>query len=273
MNAQGHKIHIYCLSAAVLTLIAATLRTLCFGLAFDAGIGYFAAGAALPLFLRVLETVTVLCFFTLLFFIPKGTLPVAAKTPVTLPRRLISGAVALLFALNFVVFCRYNTGRGLPVVIFVLGVLTLLGAVAFFALPLFGVTRTDLTVTFGVLTVVALVCLTAFTYFDSYTPMNAPHKTGLHLAAVAVLFYILYMLRDAAGVSMPRAKALSALVSFFATFTVGVSDLLAYPMGAFTDPAYLCQDLLLIGLAVFIGANTAAEVAALAPSAGKENRQ
>ena len=269
MNAQGHKIHIYYLSAAALTLIAAAVRALCFGRAFDADIGYFAAGAALPVLLRVFEAVTVVCFLSLFFFIPKGTLPLPKKQPLSLPRRVVSALVALLFALNFVAFCRVNTGRGLPFIIFLLGILTLLGAVAFFLLPLFGCERRDLVVTFGVCAVFSLVALTALTYFDGYTPMNAPHKTGLHLTYVAVLFYFLYELREVTGIPMPRAKAAAALTAFFAAFTVGVSDLLAYPMGVFTDPTYLCQDLLLIGLAVWIGTNAAAEVTALSPD-GKE---
>ena len=271
MNAHGHKIHIYYLSAAVLTLVATVVRTLCLGRAFDAGIGYFKSDAALPVLLHVFEAVTLLCFFTLFFFIPRDTLPLPKKQPVSLSRRIVSATVALLFALNFAAFCRVNTGRGLPVIIFVIGILSLLGAAAYFLLPLFGTARRDLTVTFGVCVIAAAVCLSALTYFDSYTPMNAPHKTGLHLTYVAVLFYILYVLREETGIPMPRAKAVSAMAAFFAAFTVGVSDLLAYPMGAFTDPAYLAQDLLLIGLAVWIGVGTAAEVTALSPD-GKESQ-
>ena len=273
MNAHGHKIHIYYLSAAVLTVVATVVRTLCLGRAFDAGIGYFKSDAALPVLLHVFEAVTLLCFFSLFFFIPRDTLPLPKKQPVSLSRRLVSAAVALLFALNFVAFCRVNTGRGLPVVLFVIGVLSLLGAVAFFLLPLFGVARRDLVVTFGVCAIAAVVCLAALTYFDGYTPMNAPHKTGLHLSFVPVLFYLLYTLRDATDIPMPRAKAVAAMAAFFAAFTVGVSDLLGYPMGAFTDPTYLAQDLLLIGLAVWIGVSTAAEATALTAPAEKEAKK
>ena len=158
----------------------------------------------------------------------------------------------------------------MPVALFVGGILFIPAAAAYFALPALGVTRRDLTVTLGVLAVLGVVSLVAFTYFDTFTPANAPHKTGLHLAFTAILFYLLYALRDAAGAPMPRARAVARLTAFFAAFTVGVSDLLAYPMGAFKDPTYLAQDLLLLALAVWIGAGTAAEAFALTAPDGKE---
>ena len=274
MNAHGHKIHIYYLSAAFLAVVATVLRTLCLGLGFDRDIGYYARGAAMPVFLHVLEAVTVVCFFTLFFFVPREAMPAEKPTAPSRTRRIVPALVALLFALNFVAFCRVNTGHGLPTALFVCGVLFIPAAVAFFLLPILGLARRrDLTVTLGILSVFGVVCLVAVTYFDAYTPMNAPHKTGLHLSFVPVLFYLLYTLRDAAGAPMPRAKAVASMTAFFAAFTVGVSDLLAYPMGAFKDPAYLAQDLLLIGIAVWIGVSTAAEALALAASDEKEKEK
>lgn len=265
MNAHGHKIHIYCLSAAALTLIATALRALCFGLAFDGDIGYFAVGATLPVFLHVLEVVSLVAFFSLFFFVPKSAMPAPKKEALSPARRLLAAPVALLFLLCFIQFCRVNTGRGLPLWLFVLGVLFIPAAAVFFCLPVFGVRRQGLVVALGAMAVFGVVCLIAFSYFDGYTPMNAPHKTGQHLAAVAVLFYLLYVLRDVAGAPMPRARILSSITAFFAAFVVGVSDLLAYPMGAFSDPAYLPVDLLLIGLAVWIGADVAAHALSLLP--------
>ena len=264
MNTQGHKLHIYYLSAALLTVLCTALRVLALTLSFDRDIGYFTPHSALPIFLRVFEIVALLWFFTLPFLMSKGALP-AEKPAATLPHRAAAALVTLVLVLNVADWCRVNTGRGLYRAVLILGIPLLLLAAAWFLLTAIGVARRDLFVTFGCFAVLAVAFLIAFTYFDNYTPMNAPHKTGLHLALVAFLFYILYRLRDAAGIAMPRARALASMAAFFLCFTVGVSDLIAYPIGVFTDASYLLQDLLLIGFATLIGTAAAAEARSLTP--------
>jgi len=249
----------YCLVTAALALIATVLRALSVALFTDKASGYFLADAALPIITHVVMALAAIALALYPLLLLKGR--VAVKRA-----RLTSGGVigsllcALLFFLNFISACI--SGSTLPGPLLAVTLLALLCATLYFllAVPRFQVSVKTRTV-LGALAVAALACLVALTYFDVATPMNAPHKTELHLALLAAMLYLLYELRDSAEFPMPRMMAACSALAFFLAVTVGFSDLLAYTVGIYESPLYLAEDLLLPALAVYIGARSIADAA------------
>ncbi len=247
---------VFYLGAAILTLIATILRTLSLALCLDPAGSYFDVGAALPACYRILSVLSALAFilFPLLVLKDRVSERRAGMTRVSLCASLLC---AILFFLNFMMAC---TGRSalLPSALWFFGLLFLLGGAVYFILQALMPRVRDITTgtvtVFGCLCILSVACLISFTYFDIATPMNAPHKTDLHLALLSLLLYLLYELRDVAGIPRPRALTACTALAFFFTVTVGASDLVAYCLSIYADPSYLIQDLLLIGFAFYIGA-------------------
>lgn len=253
----------YCLTTAALSLIATVLRTLSVALFTDKASGYFKAGAALPVLTHVVMALAAVCLMLYPFLLLRER--VALKRAKHTSASVIGALLcALLFFLNFVSACL--SGSTLPGPLLALTLVALLCATLYFLLlaPRFKVNAKTLTV-LGSFAVAALACLVALTYFDVATPMNAPHKTELHLALLAAMLYLLYELRDVAGIPMPRMLTACSALAFFLTVTVGFSNLFAYTLGIYESPLYLAEDLLLPALAVYIGARSAAD-AACAPT-------
>lgn len=256
MSERFRTTRVFFLGAAILTLIATILRTLSLALCLDPASGYFEAGAALPTCYRILSVLSALAFilFPLLALKDRVSQRRAEMTRVSLCASLLC---AILFFLNFIMAC---TGRSalLPVPLWLFGLLFLLGGAVYFILQGLKSRVRDITTgtvtVFGCLCILGVACLISFTYFDIATPMNAPHKTELHLALLSLMLYLLYELRDVAGIPRPRALTASTALAFFFSVAVGASDLVAYCLGIYADPSYLIQDLLLVGFAFYIGA-------------------
>ena len=258
MSERFRTTRAFYLGAACLTLIATVLRTLSLTLCLDRTSGYFRAGAALPVCYQIFTALSLLALLLFPLLALKDRVPQGQRE-----HTKFSGASALLlvllFFLNFIGACTQKSDL-LPTAIWVLGLLFLLGGTVYFILQAFRarlhVTANTLTV-FGCLTIFGVACLIAFTYFDIATPMNAPHKTDLHLALLAVLLYLLYELREIAGIPRPRALATFTALTFFLTLTVGTSDLVAHLFGVYSNTTYLFQDVLLIGFALYTAARGA----------------
>ncbi|MBE6603683.1 MAG: hypothetical protein E7636_05050 [Ruminococcaceae bacterium] len=249
----------YYIGAALLALIAAVLRTLSLTLTFDRASGYFTA-SALPLLFRAFWGCSLIALVLFPILALKGRIP--SKRAALSPFSTCGACLcALLLFLNFVCSCTMQP-TGLPIMLWIIGLLAILFGIVYFILqtPFLKAGATTHAV-FGSLTILAFACLIAFTYFDIGTPMNAPHKTDLHMALLAVMLYLLYELRAKADISRPLALTACGAVAFFLTATVGLSDVVAYLAGAFTDPVYFAQDLLLLALAIYIGARSMADAA------------
>lgn len=247
----------YYIGAALLTLITAILRTLSLTLTFDRASGYFAAGA-LPALLRVVEGCSL--FALVLFPVLALRGHISSKRATRSPFITCgAGLCALLFFLNFICGCTLQSTM-LPTLLWAIGLLAILLGVVYFILqtPLIKAGAGTHAV-LGSLTIVAFACLIAFTYFDISTPMNAPHKIDLHMALLATMLYFLYELRAKADISRPLALTVCGAIAFFLTAAIGLSDTVAYLAGALTDPVYFAQDLLLLALAIYIGARSMAD--------------
>lgn len=249
----------YYIGAAILAALTALLRALSLTLTFDPANGYYTPGA-LPIITRVFTVLSLIALLLFPIFALKDRIKEKHAAPTT-HTAIGAWLCALLLLLNFICGCTLQSAA-LPVPILAVGLLALLVAIAYFVLQtrLFKASAT-VHVVLGCFTIVALACLIAFTYFDISTPMNVPHKVELHLALLAAMLYFLYELRAKAEISRPLALCVCGGIAFFLAVSVGLSDTTAYLAGSYTDPVYLAQDLLLLSLAVYIGARGMADAA------------
>ncbi len=247
----------YLLGSALLALLTAMLRALSLALSFDAASGYF-TGGALPAVYRIVAALSLVVLVAFPFAMLRGKVT-AQRAPLTHSGICSACLCAVLLFLNFICGCTLKS-ETLPALLWLAGLLSLLSAVVYFILqtPLVKASVNTHAV-LGSLTIVALACLVAFTYFDVATPMNAPHKIDQHLALLAVILYLLYELRAKAEIGRPLALTTAGGVAFFLAVSVGLSDTVAYLTGTFTSPLYLAEDLLLLALAVYIGARAMAD--------------
>lgn len=246
----------YLWGATALALLTALLRGLSLALAFDPHGGYFTHDA-LPLLYRItaLLSLVALALFPLLFLKDKVACP---RAPLSHAGVCGAALSAMLLFLNFIGGCALQSAT-LPALLWLVGLLALLLSIVYFILqtPLLKA-GVNTHATLGSVTILALACLIAFTYFDVATPMNAPHKMDLHAALLGVILYLLHELRAKAGIGRPLLQCTFGGIALFLCASVGLSDTVAYLTGTFTAPLYLAEDLLLLPLAVYIGARLAA---------------
>ena len=260
----------YYIGAAILAALSAIMRALSLTLAFHPASGYYTPGA-LPTVSRVFTVLSLLALLLFPIFALKNRVAERRAAP-TSHTAIGAWLCALLLLLNFICGCMLQSAA-LPVLLWVVGLLALLVAIAYFVLQtsVFKASAGTHAV-LGCFTIVALACLIAFTYFDISTPMNVPHKVELHIALLAAMLYFLYELRAKADISRPLALCTCGAIAFFLTASVGLSDAVAYLAGSYTDPVYLAQDLLLLTLAVYIGARGMAD-AALSHNTDRKDQQ
>ncbi|MBR7112550.1 MAG: hypothetical protein IKC75_06495 [Clostridia bacterium] len=255
----------YLMGAAILGLLTALLRGLSLALAFDGS--YFTSGA-LPTLYRIvaLLSLAALALFPLLAL--KGRIS-PTRTEIT---RAGQGGAALAAIFSFACFVSACTisNTSLPAILWLVGLFSLLFATVYFMLQAAAVkASSSIYALLGCAAIFALACLVAFTYFDVATPMNAPHKLDLHAALLGTILYLLYELRAQAGIAKPLAMVSFNGIALFLTLSVSVSDLVGTMVGASRGSLYLVQDLLLLALAVYIGARGFAD-AALQNTIGKD---
>lgn len=257
MKRSSRFLCLWYVAVGTLTLICALLRTVALFTAFDTHPGYFRIAPVTIFFYVVMAAALLLCI-SLPLFIKKDTLPSAAPAP-TLPGLCSAGICALLFLVNFMEACLAQATLKLSTGLWLVGLLSLLVAAAYFVLRFLAEKPpVQITLLCGYGAILSFALLLCFTYFDQFTPMNAPHKMGLHLSLLAAMVYLLYDLRTLAGEAMPRAAAISSGVAFVFTATVGISNLIGFLADVYHSVPYLVQDLLLIGLAIYIGTHSAA---------------
>ena len=259
----------YLLGAALLAFFTALLRTLALTLSFDRASGYFTSGA-LPLLYRIIAILSLVAIVTIPPIFLRGKI---SPTRASLSRIGTCGALltSLLLFMNFIVGCTIRSTILSPL-LWLMGLLSLLLSTVYFLLQTPRLAAgTSTHAILGSFAILALACLIAFTYFDITTPMNAPRKMDLHMALLAVILYLLYELRAKTDISHPTALSVFGGLAFFLTVSVGLSDIIAYLIGVFGNPLYLVQDLLLLTLAVYIGARSFADATLSQNTTGKDH--
>lgn len=253
---QAHRRFCYfALGTLAVALALSVLRTLSLCLCFDTDIGYFRTGDALPRVLYIAEALAALAAFCPLLLIKQDTLPreLLAPSLASLSGAGICGLFAIV--LGGVLFSRVNILSPVPVVFAAL--LLFVGSAYFFLHFLDSKKRGTAPVWCGYALILAALLLLCATYFDRYTPMNAPQKVSAHLALLSVMLYMLYELRFQVGREQPRAFAVVAALSFLACGVTGVSGVIGFFVGAGGDLLYLFIDLFALFFAFYVGARAA----------------
>lgn len=248
------RYRLYLCAMGGMTLLTLILRTLALFLSMDPEVGYFADGA-LSVLLTVIEVASLAACLALPLLVKAGELP-RGRAPLSLSGLIGTGVSALLFAATAIYLLVRIDYIPAPVVLCLLAALCLLAGATYFVFEFLGKGKPALG--FGVILAVAL--LLSITYFDRYTPMNAPHKTALHLCLLSIMLFMLYEVRAAIGRDLPRALSVTSAIAFLFCATVGVSDLIAFIAGIYTDPLYLMGDLLVLGFAIYVAARAVADL-------------
>ena len=256
MEESRYPLYSSYLSAAALAVVACVLRTLALFLSFDSDPGYFRSGALLPILYYALAAVSILWFFSFPLRVRKGT-PVpefpAPEAPLLCGRAVCAAA----FAATAVLLILTAKSQAAPTIVPFLSGLFLLAGCAYFLLPLFGKTDGAAPLLCGYAVIFGAVLLLCTTYFDRFTPMNAPHKVGGHLALLSLMLAALMELRAKIGRRAPRIGAVLHMTAFFLCFTVGLSGLIAFAGGVYDDLTYLLADLLLFAFSLYLAAKNA----------------
>lgn len=243
--------HLYLAVIGALTLCGSILRALALCLQLDPVTGYFAEPAFLPAATLAIQILTVLLCLAPLFLFAKEELP-TKRAPLSMAE-LIGCAVAVLCCVATAVYLFPRIyALPAPSVLVVAAILFLFIAAAFFATCFLG--KPAPLCGYGVILAAAL--LLSITYFDRYTPMNAPHKVSVHLCLLSVMAYMLYDIRISIQRALPRALLAVSGICFSLCATIGVSNLIAFAAGVYDSPLYLLCDLFLIALALYVAART-----------------
>ena len=251
------RYRLYLIGVGALTAIALLLRTLALFLCFDIEIGYFSTDSFLIYFLYIIEALSAIACFSLLFLIQKGELP-KKRAPLSKSSSIATALCALAFAAAAVFLLTQIKVLPCPTIFTTLAAICAgIGAV-YFALQYFGKQSSSVSLGYGVILAAAL--LLSVTYFDRYTQMNAPHKVGLHLCLLSIMVFMLYELRTLIGRALPRALCVTSALCFFFCTVVGVSGVIAFIAGVYTDPLYFIIDLLAVGFALYIGCRAVADL-------------
>lgn len=257
---------LYLIGVGALTLVALLLRTLALFLSFDVDIGYFSDGF-LVYALYAVEALAVIGSLSLLFFIRKGELS-TERAPLSKVGLIGTGLCALAFAAIAVFLLTQVNTLPCPAIFTALAAICSGLGAAYFTTLFLGKTNAAPLLGYGVILAAAL--LLSVTYFDRYTQMNAPHKVGLHLCLLSIMSFMLYELRTLIGRSLPRALSITSALCFFFCAAVGVSDIIAFIAGVYTDFLYFIIDLLATGFALYIGSRAAGDLMQAAPDVATE---
>jgi hypothetical protein len=234
---------------ALFTILACALRTVALFVSFDADIGYFHTTAPLVILTDVCTLLSIVLGATIPFLINIEIVP-EETSPLSSPR-FIGTAVNTLFpcaAALFLIFCVKDVPA--PALLVLITALCLLATAAYFLLRLFyAKPKTAASIGFSVILAAATVLAT--TYFDRYTPMNAPHKLSLHLCMLSIMFAMLYELRALLARPMPRACTAATVIAASLCTVYALSNVIAFVGNVYNDVTYFFFDLLTLGFAIY----------------------
>jgi len=247
------RFHMLFLVLCVLTVGATALRALSLFLFFDADIGYFHQGDDTVLKLYIMEGICLALCFATPFLLKTEKVPQKEDklSPVGMIGTVLC-ALAFVAAALFLLF-RYDLVPA-PTALVLLAVAFSLLAAVYFALRLTPPSETA--VWFGYCAILAAATLLAITYFDRYTPMNAPHKISLHVCMLCTMLALLLEQRALLDRALPRVRVGVTYFAFFLCTAVGVSNVSAFLGGILDSHLYFFVDLTVLALAVYFGAQS-----------------
>ena len=235
--------------SAFFALLACILRTVAFFIRFDVAVGYFRSDSFLVILANLCMLFGIAASLATSFLINKGAHP-AETRKLPLPRFVCAAVCAILLCIlsSFLLIRTDNIPA--PQLLVLISTLILPCSAFYFLLRLLN-DKSNAAVALGFFTILSAAAILAITYFDRYTPMNAPHKLSLHVCMLSVMFGMLYELRALLSRPMPRAcVCVTMLAAFFCT-VYSVSNLIAFFGGVYDDVTYLFFDLVTLSFAAY----------------------
>lgn len=225
---------LFFLSAALLSLLGAAIRTAAYLTAFDTQVGYLDAGIWTSLS-RCLYFITPVILIAIAAAIPKDTLSTAPcytyRTAAAIPMALI----LIAFTVAVFVVCPPASGSTLTFA-------ALLGipAALYYGFSSVKSTRSsDLVSILGFLPIIWCIAAVADLYFDVFVTMNSPIKTSLQVGFLGFMGANLSELRFRIGRSLPRTALVLFGLGSFTCLTAAVPLLVATGARVLDHPLHL----------------------------------
>lgn len=239
---------LYACVALGLTPILTVLRCLNFLFFFDADIGYYSRGAALPIISAVLGAVAILACGV-------GAILWFRKKPISYPAKpsLAVRIAAVIAALGFLVYTLtglmpLSDGQSRSY----LAVLCGLAAAVYFVLMACNRQKDSITVLTGFGAIVALVLALAGSYFNILVQMNAPDKLVFQLGCLAGMLFLVSEIRAIVSETRPALYLFATATGTILLGSASIPSIIAYHMGLLPNTDSLGGYYMLLGLFVYV---------------------
>lgn len=222
------------LSAALLSLLGAAIRTAAYLTAFDTQVGYLDPSIWTSLS-RCLYFITPVLLIAIATAIPKGTL---STTPCQTYRAAAAIPMALiLIAFTVAVFLIYPPAKGSALLFTAL--LGIPAALYYGASSVKSIRSSDLVSILGFFSIIWCIAAVADLYFDVFVTMNSPIKTSLHVGLLGFMAATLGELRFRIGRPLPRIASVLFGMSGFTCLTAAIPLLVATGARVLDHPLHL----------------------------------
>lgn len=250
-------IQIWGICAAAVSVLSVVLRTLSILFFYDRDIGYYKAGAILPVIAQVLPLLAVAV--ALIFVIVPSLRPqVDTSTDGT---KISSGAIfpavgfsayAVLYAVT-VIGASYFDARELMLPI-AIAVCLVLGAIYFWLTAFEKKLGTWLYVLSGLGAILSLAYFLTSSHFDNAVQINAPNKTVFHLAIIFSMLFVVCEMRNGLPQRKPFFHLFGATATVIFALTSSVPSILCYFLGKMPySYSLFYEDGVLLFLAIYAG--------------------
>ena len=259
MKDSVNKLKVFTLSALGLTLLCTLLFTISMFVSFDADVGYFAK-SPITVIQKAIAAVSVIFFASIMFFIPKSTLPCDGfeGDRSTVFSSLLCGLV-FIGGMIITFLSTYNsaanlssTQRSLFMIITASGIIASIYFISDALTP--SQKNVGIKVATAILVIVNLLCSVIFEHLDLFVPINAPRKTLLFLSFVSASVFIIQELRFKVGIYQPRAYVFAGSATALLCSVMSIPSLIAHYAGVFKDSSFLVYYLIGLALAIYTSA-------------------
>lgn len=250
MIKDPHRLlRLWVISLSTLTALAIILRCVNLFFFYDIGIGYYRAGAFLPIAERILMILAVVCIGVGCVYFFRRKEIIYSEKPHTLLK--IAAILSALTLVIFTVVCL-NRGENPSWMSRLLPILSIIAAAYFLLhtspeaippLPRF--------IT-GLALILWLLFSMSSAYFDVFTQMNTPQKLLFQLSCVAGMLFTVSELRVLVSESRPVLYLAAYSVALFFTGAYSVPSLIAGFAGAIQTPDWSYSAIPLFGLFIYL---------------------
>lgn len=276
---------IYLIAVLAAAVLSAILRTAAIFVGYDADIGYFARGKALPVISNLVCVLAVAAAVAFPFFADRSgkgihlsahrrTAPEYFATAYAafvmlgafgyeIYRCIADRTVAQLFerAAEQAASNAY-TARGLRVqgILIIIGIVASAISAIYFFLRIDDTNSREWHVLLGFAPGLRGIAGLAEIYFDMTVEMNSPNKLILQAALISAMFYFVYELRMILGgkKARPRAYVASGLAAVVLTLTASVSVIAGYFSGRISNAYFFTEAFFCFNMFVYISVRTVA---------------